>query len=84
MKSTTFPAVKGANFWVRRGSKYPPAKFQSDDVIVESTRVKLVKVSSPNFGERVNIVSFPNSMKLALFEAQEGRFSESILKLEKI
>ena len=57
-------ALKGApiakHFWsfviffVRHGSKRPPAKFQSDDVIVGSTGVKLVKISSPTFGKRVD------------------------------
>ena len=38
------------NFWIRHGSKWSPAKFQSDDVIVGSTGVKLVENWSSNFG----------------------------------
>ena len=38
------------NFWIRHGSKWSPAKFQSDDVIVGSTGVKLVKNWSSYFG----------------------------------
>ena len=38
------------NLWIRHGSIRSPAKFQSDDVILGSTGVKLVKISSLNFG----------------------------------
>ena len=48
------------NFRIRCGSKRSPAKFQSDDVIVGSTGVKLVKISSLNFGQRVNTLREPS------------------------
>ena len=42
------------NFRIQHGLKWSPAKFQSDDVIMGSTELKLVKISSPDLGKRVN------------------------------
>ena len=41
-------------FRIRHGSKWSPAKFESDYVIMGSTGVKLVKKWSLNFGNKLN------------------------------
>ena len=41
-------------FQVSCGSKWSSTKFESDDVIIGLTGVKLVEISSPNFGKRGN------------------------------